>query len=80
MIDYFGIGAKASRGNVGGRSRSWEWERALVGVFGQIYRNEKREPERLADAERLLAEWFAAQYDKEPKSESQIRSPCEAAL
>jgi hypothetical protein len=72
LLDYFGA-AKTTRKAAGGRPRKWDWERALLGVFGQIYRNEKREPALLADAERLLSEWFVAEYGEEPKSESHIR-------
>jgi hypothetical protein len=64
LLDYFGGTGKAEPKNAVGRPPEWEWEEAIIGVFGQIYRGDVPEPKKKrggqADIQRLLADWFSA--------------------
>jgi hypothetical protein len=56
-----------------GRKRKWDWERAALAVFGQIYRGDVTQPKKQGQVEALLAEWFSANCGGEEPVESQIR-------
>jgi hypothetical protein len=64
--------APKAPGKGGGRPPKWDWEAAAIDVIMVIYGGGVREPERQADVERLLHEWFINAVG-EAAAESEIR-------
>ena len=52
-----------------GRKAIWDWNAAKDAVWGQLYRGDAK-PEKLADVERLLGDWFGTNCGDSPGTTS----------